>query len=52
MVPSIFAKEANEILVTGKYLNILKACNKLGDNPYRKDIYVHFQRFISLQNFS
>ncbi len=52
MVPSIFAKEANEILVTGKYLNILKACNKLGENPYRKDIYVHFQRFISLQNFS
>lgn len=52
MVPSIFAKEANEILVTGKYLNILKTCNKLGENPYRKEIYLNFERYISLQNFS
>lgn len=52
MVPSIFAKEANEILVTGKYLNILKACNKLEENPHKTDIFLHFLRYISLQNFS
>lgn len=52
MVPSIFAKEANEILVTGKYLNILKACNKLGENPFRKEIYIQFEKYITLQNFS
>lgn len=52
MVPSIFAKEANQILVIGKYLNILKACKKMGENPYKKDIETNLQRYISLQNFS
>jgi gamma-tubulin complex component 2 len=52
MVPSIFAKEANQILVIGKYLNILKACKKMGENPYKKDIETNLQKYISLQNFS
>lgn len=52
MVPSIFTKEANQILVVGKYLNILKACKKLGENPFKKDIESNIQRYISLQNFS
>jgi gamma-tubulin complex component 2 len=52
MVPSIFAREANEILVTGKYVNILKACNKVDEYPEKHEIFVHLQRYIALKNFS
>lgn len=32
-IPTILEKEAHTILVTGKYLNILKACNKTIIHP-------------------
>ena len=37
-VPSILERDQQKIFVTGKYLNILKACNKEIRCPFRKDI--------------
>ena len=35
-VPTIFAKDAHLILVTGKYLNIIKNCSELEAHPLQK----------------
>lgn len=36
MIPSILERDAQTILVTGKYINILKACNKEINCPFAK----------------
>lgn len=38
MVPSILERDAQTILVTGKYINILKACNREIKCPFAKEI--------------
>ncbi len=37
-VPSIFEKDSHLILVTGKYLNILRICSGLEQHPLHKEI--------------
>lgn len=40
------------MLVTGKYLNILKACNRKIHCPFSKDIEQNIEYHISRQNFT
>ncbi len=37
-VPSLLERDQEKVLVTGKYLNILKACNRKIHCPFSKDI--------------
>lgn len=37
-VPSLFEKDAHLILVTGKYLNIIRICSGLEQHPLHKEI--------------
>ena len=51
-VPSILERDKEKILVTGKYLNILKACNKETHCPHYKDIEENLEYHINRQNFT
>jgi gamma-tubulin complex component 2 len=51
-VPSILERDQQKILVTGKYLNILKACNREIHCPFLKDIEHNIEYHISRQNFT
>ena len=51
-IPSILERDQQKILITGKYLNILKACNKEIHCPFRTDIEKNIEYHISRQNFT
>lgn len=38
MVPSVLERDAQTILVTGKYINILRACNRDAACPFAGEL--------------
>jgi gamma-tubulin complex component 2 len=52
LIPSILERDAKNILITGKYLNILKACNREIKCPFAKEIEVNIQHHINKLNFT
>lgn len=51
-VPTIFQKDSHVMLITGKYLNILKVCNKTINHPFTRELQDHLDSHIRAQNFT
>jgi gamma-tubulin complex component 2 len=51
-VPSLFEKDAHTILVTGKYLNVVKACSGFDQHPLHKEIEKNIEKHIKNQDFT
>lgn len=48
----MFAKDAHLILVTGKYLNIIKLCSRLEAHPFHKEIQISLDKSLKHQDFT
>jgi len=51
-VPSFLSKMGEQILMTGKYLNVIRECDRKIDCPYADELLKNYELFVQTQDFS
>ena len=52
MVPVFLQKEAELILKTGKYLNVIAECDRFLHNPFKSELSRNLEKYLENNDFS